>query len=545
MQFQIADLLDELQEVNVDILPNTAASEKRIKELTMKKLKTDFHRRNRRGLGLVRKLLIAAAILALIAVPVLAASGLIFTDWTAGYQDDNIYDYDKSPSFGAGSKVWEASNWTIRISAENASSTGLTIVCEELGAPNKSGSLTVGNGFWLEKWNGTEYAPLEGNVPTTSTVSIQPGATTRQEVSWEDVYGSLSSGSYRLGQIFTCTDRHGKAEDMTFYAKFRIFEPEMATYLDKANSALDALHNQYSYHLRKTVYPTQELDYTYYVEEIWKAGKDYLLQIRYYGTNGQLLVQHGYLYRNSLGYSLEWVSEDIHSEIAVWESADFVDADYHDTWDIMFTVYEGRLGEVYDDGHTVSFVEFHDTVKPEDYDLPLEEVLQINPYINHDYTEKDYTFDDAGNLISIMRMKRTSMDPESTDIHLTDKLEVLSTPSSEIVEIINSQDLSSVPTFSWADDWNIYGETGLTEGFANTAPQNIASTSDVIRLARTELDPDLDKDFRDGNEYNMSIIYRDETAGMWKVVFKDSQDDFVTQMIYLDNTGRTVLIVIP
>ena len=109
MEYQITDLLDELQEVPVDILPYTAASERRIKELTMQKISNDSRRRPR-SRGIIRKILITAAILTAMAVPVLAATGILFADWTPGIEIDQGKDFDSSAVFGAGSMVWEASN---------------------------------------------------------------------------------------------------------------------------------------------------------------------------------------------------------------------------------------------------------------------------------------------------------------------------------------------------------------------------------------------------------------------------------------------------
>lgn len=543
MKLQITDLLDELQEVKVDILPYTSASEDRIKELTMKKI-SHQPRQRRQSLGFVRKILIAAAIIVTMAVPVLAATGIVFSDWTAGYREDRGNQYDESPLFGSGSNIWEASNWLLLIQAEDITPTGLTLVCEELGGTEKSGTLEAVGSFWLESWDGTAYVPLEETVPSSASIPISAVQTTRWPIAWEPVYGALPSGHYRVGIPFTCTDSQGQQETQTFYAKFRIFSSEIKPYLDQYHAAIEDLYQQDSYHLLRTSYPMQDADYRYFHQELWKNGDNYLLQLRYYGPNGMLHNPVGYLYRDGVGYALEWAAEGMDAEILSWQTADFVDADYYDGWDTLYLVTEAILGEVYDNGNTIYFVEFHDGVRPGDLGVSAEEALEINPYINHDYTERACTFDNEGNLIRVENALRSSMDPDSANILVTHVLEVLDTPSDEIARIIERQDTSTVPAFSWTEDRSTYSGCAHTGGFVNQEAQDSPTASQIIDLARTELKPERDADFRDG-AYNMVRVFRDESEEIWKVVFQDSQDDRVMQIIYLNSKGQTVMIAVP
>lgn len=545
MEFKITDLLDELQEVPVDILPYTAASENRIKELTMKKI-SNHPRRRPRGLGITRKILIAAAIVAALAVPVLAATGLLFSDWTPGIEHDQGGDYDNSAVFGAGSMVWESANWSVRISAEDVTPTGLSLVCEELGTPEKSGSLTASDGFWLEMWNGSAYVPMDGSVASDSSSPIGPGAVTTRQLSWEKTYGVLPHGSYRLGQSFTFTNTGGETRELTFYAKFRIFNTEMEPYIQKYKAALDKLCRQESGHLILTTYNTSPgvptFAYDYYIEEIWKNGEEYLIQNRYYGPDGLLYNIKGYMFRDGAGYSLSWASEGTDAAVISWETADYIDEDYLEGWDLMYNLIDATLVEVYDNGNTISYVEFFDSISAEDLDIPEED---ISPYIDHDYTQRVCTFDESGNILRVENTRRTSMDPENADIVVSRILEVADTSPDEIAQIIQSQDLTAVPTFSWAEDRSTYSEGAYTEGFMNLDARDNLTVTQIIDLARTELIPQRDRDFRDGSIYNMVSVYQDKSEGMWKLVFRDSQNDDVTQIIYMNSKGQTVMIAVP
>lgn len=94
MEFNISDLLDDLREVPVDIHPQTGASATRIKELTMKKIHSETKMRHR-TLSAFSKIFIAAAVLASLVIPVMAATGFHFSDWLEGmFSQSKDYDTD-------------------------------------------------------------------------------------------------------------------------------------------------------------------------------------------------------------------------------------------------------------------------------------------------------------------------------------------------------------------------------------------------------------------------------------------------------------------
>ena len=258
MEFRITDLMDHIQDASVELKPNTAASESRIKELTMKKVQNrqGKYAAPRRGMGFIGKVLIAAAIIAALAVPVMAATGLLFSDWQEEGKNPMNSGYDDNILLGAEYKKWDVSGWVLQISAEYED--GLTLICQEMGTPENFGTLEAWDGWWLEKWNGSEYIPIEGGRADSVTQSILPGEEYRWEINWEELHGELESGSYRVGKNFTYTNEGGETENMAFYAKFRVFTRDMAPYLDQYRAAYNALHEKESYHITHTQWPGRD-----------------------------------------------------------------------------------------------------------------------------------------------------------------------------------------------------------------------------------------------------------------------------------------------
>lgn len=551
MELNISDLLDDLGEVNIDIRPHTTTSESRIKELTMKKMQASETKPIRhRGMGFLGKVLIAAVIITTLAVPVLAASGAQFTDWIEGILtpgNERADNYDNDLLEGAESKKWAVSGWVLDISAEGSSGTGLTFVCEELGSPNKSGTLTTDQGYWLEQWNGTEYAAMEGSVPGGTAITIADGAAERWTINWESIYGKLDSGSYRIGKTFTYTSDTGKQEQMAYYAKFRIFTGEMEPLLEKYAQAYEELHGRESYHITWTHYATDPDDYSHhFTNEIWKNGGDYLEITSYYNADGSLKSHRGYLLRDSVGYKLSWENGNVHAQVTAWKAADFVEQDSFDLWYHFMSVNPAILGEVHDKGNTLCFIEYNDFINEAELEAyQIEDLNENSPYWNHDYYELTYTFDDSRRITNIQYTRQTSLDPAQSNAVVEMILAVHDTAPEDIANIIESQNVSDPPPFSWVAEQTAYADSAITEGFANTEAQTMDGIQAVIDRARNEADPTANPRYRDGCGYNVSDVYFDEDTNMWKVIFTHSQDaDFVLN-VYLNSDGVTQMIVYP
>lgn len=528
MEFNISDLLDGLEDVELDMTPDTGASARRIKELTMKKIHSE-KKQYRRGLSTISKIMIAAAVIAALAIPVAAATSLHFTDWLDGlFTGDGGYDADLS--LGSGSKNWELSGYIMEVKAENATNQGLTLTAREWGNREKTGTLTTDDSFWLEQWDGQEYiamkSPKEPAVGQVKTIS--PDSTTTWQVTWADSYGALPSGSYRIGKAFTHTDGSGKTQDVDIYAKFRVFAEDMAPYVTKCKDALEELRTRDSYHVTNTIYMGEEgceIDagvYQYYTDTVWKNGNDFLEELRYVAKDGTLIQHNGYLLRNGTGYRLTWKGEDVLSGVAFWETVDYLDDTNRDLWTFGMEVFDASVGEVYADGNTISLLEGHSVALDEE---------------NKEMTwnKKTYTMDEQGNLISAYYVGIPS--PEEMDEEKVESaLEVHDTSAAEIAKVIAAQNVDKPSSFSWAEEQAKYpagSENVKTEGFANTAAQTV-SMGNVVSIAQKECTLEWQ---------NTAVVFYDEGAKVWKVELGFSQDHTVCQTVYLSSEGITLLVV--
>ena len=551
MEWNISDLLDGLQEVPVDILPYTTASESRIRELTMAKIqKQGISRKHRSGVGVISKALIAAVLVTTLVISVMAATVTQFEDWIVGLEEPKTGQYSQYDSellLGSESYYWEVSGWWIHIRSVDPSATGTTIDCMEYGDYEKTGSLTMDGAWWLEQWTGSGYEPIDVTIPAGELFQIEPQSKYRWQVDWSDTHGAIPSGSYRLGIPFTYTAEDGTAEELKFYAKFRIFSEEMAGYIQKCNDALEARYKQEILHYQETRYPTHsDLEYDYYTNETWKYGNDYLEVTSYFYEDGRLYDRRGKLLRDGRGYTLHWMDEACEIT-AQWHRAKYVeDSDVTYGFYLRGEMYTPVLGEIWDDGNTIYAVSYTDFI---DESLLTEEDLRSieenDPYWNYNYDEQVYTFDDSGNLTGYEHIRQTARSAEESERTTAYKFEVFDTDPKEIRKMIDKQNVSTPGPFDWTEDQELYGEIAVTEGFQNTTVRKITCADEAIDRAWNEADITKHPDYREGDEYNMAQVCYDETADVWKVGLYFSQDYFKKIFVYLSGDGITLMTVYP
>ena len=435
MELNISDLLDDLREVNVDIQPHTTASESRIKEMTMKKIYENHDKERKvRGMGYIGRLSVASMIIVALAIPVLAVSGIHFTDWLDGIitRDSNQeVDFENDLQIGSLSKTWELSGWVLEISAEESSDTGLTFVCRELDHPDRTGTLTTNESYWLEKWDGAAYVPMDGVTPEGSPLTIAPGTTQSLTVNWEAVYGSLDSGAYRIGKTFTHSAEDGNQAQISCYAKFRIFSDEMEPLVQIYEEGYEELHDRGSYHLTWTYYDAETEAYSHhFTTDVWKNGDDYLEIVRYYNADGTLKSHRGTLLRDGKGYDLRWEDGDVNGQIVECETIDYADSSSFDLWYTFMRMRPSTLGEIREDGNTIRFIEYHEWIESED-----------SPYRDFDYIDMAYTFDESGKISHIQYTCQNSPDPVESEKYVYMTLEVLNTPQESISNLIEAQNV--------------------------------------------------------------------------------------------------------
>lgn len=515
MEFNISDLLDDLREVDVDIQPNTRASAKRIKELTMKKIHSE-KKQCHRSLSRFSKILIAVAAVVALATTVAAAAVFHATDWldglfVSGKPDDSAYI---SPD-----------KWVIRLSAKNVGATGMEIVCERLNNPQKAGTISTDNSFWLEKWNGQDYDRLPDpgkGITAGETIAIQLGATETWEIDWTGTYGVLPSGGYRLGKSFIYTSDSGEQETMTDYVKFRVYTEDMALYIESCKACLEELRTRDSYHLTETTLGDSLfrgeawdcLSKTY-----WKNGDDFLVEYRYLKKDGTLIDHKGYLFREGKGYKLAWGGDSVLSGVASWEAVGWINEMTRDMWSDSLRIYDMAVGEVYSENNTTHLL----------LGYPNQEI---------DYQKLTYTVDTEGRLTSA----QVTLVPwlpslvENQEAAESYAIEVHDTPAAEIAKIIAAQNVDKPVSFSWSEEQAkhpVNSEGVKSEGFANTKPQTV-SLQNAVSIAQKECTLEWQ---------NNAVVYYDETAQVWKVELGFSQDDTVCQTVYLSNDGITLLVV--
>ena len=118
-------------------------------------------------------------------------------------------------------------NWGLSLSAENVTTTGLTLVCTqergELLGELQTGSdyrlIVLENGMWndvptvLEDygWNSIAYL-------------IEKGASTKLEIDWKWLYGELPAGTYRLVKSFTDFRETGEYDNAVYWMEVVIQE---------------------------------------------------------------------------------------------------------------------------------------------------------------------------------------------------------------------------------------------------------------------------------------------------------------------------------
>lgn len=530
MQYHISELLDGLREVDIDIQPDTNASSKRIKELTMKKVHMEENRKKtRRGLTTLSKIVLIAAVIATLALPVMAATGFRFTDWLKG-NSSNTGEYDTDLELGSASKAWVISGWTVELSAKNITDKGLTVKCvhwtNQAAAP-LTGTLAADESYWLEKWEGKNYVKLadpKTAIPTGKTIPIEKDTTANWPVNWENTYGSLDDGAYRLGKNFTYTSDDGKTETVPVYVKFRVFKQDMSSAVKQCRDMLEEVKNRDSYHVLKTNYTgyRDNSDFTHYTFEFWKSGNDFMEERTYYGKDGSIARHSGYLLRDGKGYSLTWTGDNVLTPLESWEAARFVD------WETMEFGWTSSL-EIWD--NSVGVVSVDETGI---------QVIQRTVFSDGQpdlIWALTFTQDESGKLTGVRNdsIPGEEFTPDQADPRA--KLEILDTAPAEIARTIAAQAVDKPVAFSWAEDQAKYpaGTEGVkTEGFVNTASRSIGDTDTAIAAAQKECTMEFQ---------NTAAVFYDEGAKMWKVELGSSADDTVGQTVYLTEDGITMLVV--
>ena len=288
--------------------------------------------------------------------------------------------------------------------------------------------------------------------------------------------------------------------------------------IKKCRNGITALLEQESYHLH-LYEKLDSANFKSFEYEHWKYGSNYMSFSESTRVDGGIQVG-GSMFRGGEGYSLSWVDDDVTKPLRNWSTADSIDIDNYHFWQYDFTVYDSEVTGVMASGNQISIYREIDN---------HEEVAK---------TEVRFTFKEDGTLASIQKIRHCH--DGSTVVEAF--MEVLDTPAEEIQALIDSQDVSKPPAFSWAEDKAKY-PNAQTSGFVNTQASPVKSMDDALWLADKECTM-RPQDALAGERYNIVEIAYDSDAGIWRVFLQFSQNIDGDQIIYLNDQGITQMIVI-
>ena len=429
--------------------------------------------------------------------------------------------YDQDFALGSSQMRWLFLNeeFSLAIGTENPSTTGVTVFHTE--ADGTAEKLTANENFWLEKLVDGKWVYVDEQIKETRdqerSVSVSWYQRDRYTLDWSDSYGRLEEGFYRVGRYYTVKIPGVGSDTQVCYAKFRIYDERQDELITKCRNALTAMWEDERFHLRIFERPRSS-EYKAFYDEIWKYGGNYLNR-REVLSNDDITVVSGSMLRDGTGYSLRWMEGDMTKPLSNWSVLDFVDKDHFHLWLINFELYDSKIVGATQDGNTITAW------------------MQAEYDTRFDTETMSFTFDEDGNLRSIVR---TFIQKDGSS-EVVASLEVLDTPAEEIKALINSQDVSKPPVFSWEEDKAKY-PNAKTSGFVNNKSFPVKSMEDALYLADKECTmPPIDA--IGGDRYNIVEIAYDPDAGIWRVLLKFSQNVEGDQIIYINDDGITVMVV--
>lgn len=448
----------------------------------------------------------------------------------ARYQDKLVSEipsnktmYDQDFALGAGQMRWYFHNeeFSCAIGAENPTPTGVTVIHTE--ADNSGGSFTADDIFWLEKlvdgkWQYVDEQKKEV-YDQERKLEVTFYGTDRYALDWSDSYGALEAGFYRVGRYYTARMPGAGDDTQVCYAKFRLYDENQEELIKKCRNALEAFLSRKSFHVHVKEIPVGNV-FTFFDSEDWKQGNNYLGRSVNTRVDGNVDI-NGSMLRSGSGYSLSWVDGDVTKPLRSWETVDFIDSDDFTRWRYSFEIYDSRVIGAEENGNQISIYmeyDYHDNVFKK--------------------TEILFRFNEDGSLASAQKIRHCHDGSTVVDI----SMEILDTPEAEIKALIDNQDVSKPPVFSWAEDKEKY-PNAKREGFKNTTKSSVKSMEDALWLADKEctMPP---QDTLTGERYNIVEIAYDPDAGIWRVFLQYSQNIDGDQIIYINDEGITVMKVI-
>lgn len=414
----------------------------------------------------------------------------------------------------------------IEVTVTWASPTGISLMCT-IDHPafacenpdNAENAIDIINGpFYLERKTGGGWEELPKRIKdaTWSKQTFRTGGKLDLGYYWGTVYGYLEPGTYRL----TTTVVEGQPE---VQVEFEIEAPKNlsnAEAIQKCNDAVQAILERESYHIclsQQSEYgPVPEgiylgensTDYS----EFWKSGEDYL-ELFSRGTEGQVvdgsMKKDGVKYR--LDNEVEGYSDTPIAGWSVWPDLD----DVRLAWWAPF-YHPDR----------VAFPEGVGVIRSDE--ITFQQTLAEESSKTQTVS---YYFDEVGSLERIVSVfVDTQVNGFDATLTATMTIEVKDTDAAAISQKIAEQDINFYREFSWDKDRK--NMTPLDAAFKNTSACPVSSAPEAIAQAVRECTAD----------YTKIVVYRDKTAGMWKVEFQILYGHIGYQYIYMNDDGITQMI---
>lgn len=135
---------------------------------------------------------------------------------------------DSNPSGETAPQADENNEWGIVLSAEDVTTTGMTLVCTQSGG-QYTGELQTGSPFTIEQevdgtWLPVDTKPEMDWAWTMEGWMIRPNDTTKWDVNWDFLYGELGPGQYRIQKEIMNFRGPGDYTQKPYYAEFAIVD---------------------------------------------------------------------------------------------------------------------------------------------------------------------------------------------------------------------------------------------------------------------------------------------------------------------------------
>ena len=172
---------------------------------------------------------------------------------------------------------------------------------------------------------------------------------------WEDSYGSLPAGFYRIGMDYHLTSEAGKQESHFCYAKFRVYDPDIYTKITLCRTGVQALLDRESYHIQvqETVdRGTQEE--AVMKDEIWKSESDYLMLTTSFQVKDNLFrFADGKSIFGGQGYTMEYADPNFTTRTER-SPEDFITPEIMELWSFRYEIMDGQVQDISRSGDLVT-----------------------------------------------------------------------------------------------------------------------------------------------------------------------------------------------